>query len=68
MVEAAREGIGVATITAAQLPADMAAVVTAGANEAFIDAIGNGLLVSIAFLIGAAAVALVMLPDRMRAT
>ena len=68
VVEAAREGIGVATITAAQLPADMAAVVTAGANEAFIDAIGNGLLVSIAFLIGAAAVALVMLPDRMRAT
>ena len=68
VVEAAREGIGVATITAAQLPADVAAVVTAGANEAFIDAIGIGLLIGIAFLIGAVAVALVMLPDRMRAT
>ena len=68
VVEAAREGIGVATVTAAQLPADVAAVVTAGANEAFIDAIGIGLLVGITFLIGAAVVALLMLPDRMRAT
>ena len=57
-----------ATVTAAQLPADVAAVVTAGANEAFIDAIGIGLLVGITFLIGAAVVALLMLPDRMRAT
>lgn len=66
VVEAAREGIGVAAVTASQLPADVAAVVTAGANEAFIDAIGTGLLISVAFLVAAAAISLVMLPNRMR--
>lgn len=68
VVEAAREGIGVATVSAAQLPGDLGAVVTTAANQAFVDALGIGLLVSSAFVIGAAAVALVMLPDRMRRT
>ncbi len=68
VVEAAREGIGVSTFVAAQLPADVAAAVTAGANEAFVDAVGTGLLIGVAFLVGATAVALAMLPDRMRTT
>ncbi len=41
---------------------------TAAANQAFIDAITGGFLVSIAFLVGALAVAAVLLPNQMRET
>lgn len=67
LIETAREGIGVTTVVAAQLPPEVAATLTSAANEAFIDAIGTGFIVSIAFLVGAMAVSL-LLPNRMRAT
>jgi len=67
LIDTAREGVGVTTVVAAQLPPEVAATLTSAANDAFIDAIGAGFIVSIAFLIGAMAVSL-LLPNRMRAT
>ncbi len=66
LIETAREGVGIATVAAAQLPPEVAATLTTAANEAFIDAIGAGFLVSIVFLVVAMGVAL-LLPNRMRA-
>jgi EmrB/QacA subfamily drug resistance transporter len=68
VIEAARESVGVATTTASQLSPELAATVTAAVNQSFIDAIGAGLLVSIAFLVGGLAVAALMLPNTTRAT
>jgi EmrB/QacA subfamily drug resistance transporter len=68
VIEAARESVGVATITASQLSPELAATVTAAVNQSFIDAIGAGLIVSIAFLVGGLAVAALMLPNTTRAT
>ena len=66
VVEAASGGIGVATIVAADLPADVAAAVLAGANTAFVDAVAVGFFVGIAFMVLAALVAAALLPWRMR--
>ena len=66
VVEAASDGIGVATIVAADLPADVAAAVLAGANTAFVDAVAVGFFVGIAFMVLAALVAAALLPWRMR--
>ena len=68
VIEAARESVGVATITAAQLSPELASTVTAAVNQSFTDAIGAGFIVSIAFLIGGLAIAALMLPNRMRET
>ena len=67
-LESAKEGVGVAALSAANLPPDVATVLTAGANQAFIDAVTAGFVVSIVVLIGAALVSLTLLPTRMRET
>lgn len=66
VVEAAREGIGVATLTASQLPAELATTLTTTANLAFVDAMTSGFFVSAAILLGSLAVALTMIPTRIR--
>ena len=68
VVEAAREGIGVATLTASQLPTEVATTLTTTANAAFVDAMTNGFLVAAAILLATLAVALTMVPTRIRAT
>ena len=66
VLEASREGIGVATLTASQLPAEVATTLTTTANLAFVDAMTNGFFVSAAILLGTLAVALTMVPTRLR--
>lgn len=66
VLEASREGIGVATLTASQLPAEVATTLTTTANLAFVDAMTNGFFVSAAILLGTVAVALTMVPTRLR--
>lgn len=68
VVETAREGIGVATLAASQLPAEVATTLTTTANLAFVDAMTNGFFVSAAILLATLAVALTMVPARIRAT
>lgn len=66
VVELAKEGIGVVGVASQQLPADVAATTLSGANQAFIDAMTNGFWFSVAFLVTAAVVSLLLLPDRTR--
>ena len=68
VLEASREGIGVATLTASRLPAELASTVTSTANLAFVDAMTSGFFVSAAILFGTLAVALTMVPTRLRET
>ena len=68
VVEATRDGIGVATLTAGQLPAELGATVAAAANTAFVDAMTSGFLLSAAILLATLGVALAMLPARIRET
>jgi uncharacterized transporter YbjL len=68
VVDAASEGVGVASrITATLTPGDSAALARA-ANEAYVDAITRGFAVSTAVLVGALVVATTMIPRRMRTT
>jgi EmrB/QacA subfamily drug resistance transporter len=66
VLELARDGVGVATLAASQLPAELAATVTATANLAFVDAMTNGFVVSAAILVATLGVVLTMIPTRMR--
>jgi hypothetical protein len=65
-LHAAGEGIGIASRVAAALPPDAASALTLAANDAFIDAITRGFLISTAVLLAALVVALTMIPRRMR--
>ena len=66
VMEATGEGIGVAQITAAGLPQELAATVTEAASTAFIDALDVGILVGVGLMVVATAVAALLLPWRMR--
>jgi len=66
VLELTREGVGVATLAAGQLPAELAATVTAAANLAFVDAMTNGFIVSAAILIATLGVVLTTIQVRMR--
>ena len=66
LLETAGEGIGVATVAAASLPADVAATVVQAANTAFIDAFTTGLVISAVFMAAATLAAVVLLPWKMR--
>ena len=68
VVQVAGEGIGVATVAAQSLPADLAATVVGAANTAFVDAFTTGLLISAGFMAAATLAAFVLLPNRMRQT
>ncbi len=66
-LEAAGEGIGIASRVAATLPPDAAAELTRSANDAFIDAMTRGFTISTVVLLAALVVAVTMIPRRMRA-
>jgi len=66
VLEQIRDGIGVATLAASQLPAELATTVTATANLAFVDAMTSGFVVSAAILVATLGVVLTMIPTRMR--
>ena len=67
VVETARDGIGVTVVALDQLPPDVAAIVGPAVDSAFVGALTDGLIVSIAFAIAAAVAAAVLVPWRMRA-
>ena len=66
-LHAASEGIGIASRVAATLPADAASELTRSANDAFVDAMIRGFVISTAVLLAALVVATTMIPRRMRA-
>ncbi|MCZ6706773.1 MAG: hypothetical protein O7A71_02340, partial [Chloroflexi bacterium] len=68
LVDTIGEGIGIANVAAASLPAEIAAAVVEAANTAFIDAFTTGLLVSAGVMALATVAALVMIPRRRRAS
>ena len=66
LVQQAGDGIGVAAGIAQSLPAEVATAVIQTANEAFVDAINNGLWVSVGFMVAAGVVSLLLIPWKMR--
>jgi hypothetical protein len=66
-LHAASEGIGIASRVAATLPADAASELTRSANDAFVDAMIRGFVISTVVLLAALVVAVTMIPRRMRA-
>jgi len=66
VAELAREGVGVAAITAQQLPTELATNVLAAANGAFVDAMTTGFQISAVILLGAVVIAFTLIPNRMR--
>jgi EmrB/QacA subfamily drug resistance transporter len=65
-VQAASEGVGVASRVATTLPPEGAAALTRAANEAYVDAITRGFAISTAVLVVALVVAATMIPRWMR--
>jgi EmrB/QacA subfamily drug resistance transporter len=68
LLDAAGEGVGVASRIAATLPAEDSAALTRAVNDAYVDAITRGFAVSVAVLVAALVVAVTMIPRRMRTT
>ena len=66
VVDAAGEGVGVASRVAATLPPEGAAELTRAANDAYVEAITRGFAISTAVLLAAFVVAVTMIPRRMR--
>ena len=67
IVELAGEGIGVASVVAANLPREVGATVVSAANDAFIDAMTTGFQISAVILVSAIVIAFTLIPRRMRA-
>ena len=66
IVEDVSEGIGVAVVTARDLPATQATVVLDAANTAFVEAISAGFYIGAGFIGAALLVAVTMVPGKMR--
>jgi hypothetical protein len=66
VAEVAGESVGVAALTAQQLPADIGASVLEAANAAFVDAMTTGFQISAAILMTAVVIAFTLIPTRMR--
>lgn len=66
VAELAGESVGVAALTAQQLPADIGASVLEAANAAFVDAMTTGFQISAAILMTAVVIAFTLIPTRMR--
>jgi DHA2 family multidrug resistance protein-like MFS transporter len=68
VVRSAGQGIGIASRVAATLPPGEANQLIRRANEAFVDAITRGFMISAAVLVAALVVAATMIPKTARAT
>jgi EmrB/QacA subfamily drug resistance transporter len=66
IVDLAGEGIGVASVAAANLPGELGATVVSEANDAFIDAMTTGFQISAVILVSAVVIAFTLIPRRMR--
>ncbi len=66
VADLAGESVGVAALTASQLPADVGAEVLVAANGAFMDAMTTGFQISAAILLTAVVIAFTLIPKRMR--
>lgn len=66
VAELASESVGVAAITAQQLPGELGAGVLEAANEAFVGAMTTGFQISAVILLGAVVIAFTLIPRRMR--
>ena len=62
------EGIGVAAVVARELPAEVGAALMAVANEAFMDAMNDGFIISAVVMASAVVIAFTLIPRRMRTT
>jgi len=66
IVDLVGEGIGVASLAAANLPEEAGVALVSAANQAFIDAMNTGFLISAGFLMTSVVIALTMIPRHMR--
>ena len=66
VADLAGESVGVAALTASQLPAEVGAEVLVAANGAFMDAMTTGFQISAAILLTAVVIAFTLIPKRMR--
>jgi hypothetical protein len=66
--ELVAEGIGVASIVARELPAEIGTALMAAANGAFMDAMTDGFIVSAVVLTSAVLIAFTLIPTSMRET
>ncbi len=66
VAELAGESVGVAALTAQQLPAELGASVLEAANSAFVDAMTTGFQISAVILLMAVVIAFTLIPTRMR--
>jgi len=66
--ELVAEGIGVASIVARELPAEVGAALMAAANGAFMDAMTDGFIISAVVLTSAVLIAFTLIPTSMRET
>jgi hypothetical protein len=66
VAELASESVGVAAITAQQLPGELGQGVLTAANEAFVNAMTTGFQISAVVLLTAVVIAFTLIPRRMR--
>ena len=66
LAELASEGIGVAAVVAAQLPAELGAALMAAADGAFMAAMTDGFVISAVVLTSAVVIAFTLIPTAMR--
>lgn len=66
VAELVGEGIGVAAVIARDLPAELGAALMAAANEAFMNAMNDGFIISAVVLASAVVIAFTLIPTRMR--
>jgi DHA2 family multidrug resistance protein-like MFS transporter len=67
VAEAAGDSIGVASFIARDLPAEVGTALTTATNDAFVDAMSAGFLLSAVVLVSAVVIAFTLIPRRMRA-
>jgi len=67
VVDLVGEGIGVASVAAANLPEEAGIALVSAANQAFIDAMNTGFLISAGILMTSVVIAFTLIPRHMRA-
>lgn len=66
IAELVGEGVGVAAVFAAELPAELGAALVAAANQAFVDAMTGGFIISAVVLASSLVIAYTLIPKRLR--
>jgi DHA2 family multidrug resistance protein-like MFS transporter len=66
IAELVGEGVGVAAVVAAELPVELGAALVAAANQAFMDAMTGGFVISAVVLASSLVIAYTLIPKQMR--